>query len=453
MKQCTETGTELEPHTLAELFPPLEGEEFEALAADIRANGLLEPITTYQGKILDGRNRARACAAAGVALKTREFAGPGSPVEYVFSRNILRRHLNESQRAMSGARLKEEFAKEAKLNMSRGGKGLADLPTRHSRDQAAEAVNVSPRLVGSAEKVLQHGVPELIDAVTKGKVAVTPAAEIAKLTPAAQSEVVSQGPSAVKKAAANGRAEKAKRAAKGSASPAGGPVLSGTDAVGDEEPDELWLQGFSIRSKLSGGNKEKFDREATYWRRLKALDDRIRAADPGFVAEACDRLREHGSGPLLADAFLFVRRPADWRLCEDCRGSGVNNEGRTCWFCSGDGFRNLRHFDPFDEIEDSQPGVDEGAAEACRGIEAGEAPRDAEEPAGPRKGRPAKGSSIPPASKPAKNAATTPGSDRRGRAGRDEPAGAPKALKSRRKQAVDAETQAPRRPSRRRGSL
>jgi hypothetical protein len=47
----------------------------------------------------DGRNRWRACQAAGVAIRTRPFAG-GDPLAFVLSSNLHRRHLNESRRAM-----------------------------------------------------------------------------------------------------------------------------------------------------------------------------------------------------------------------------------------------------------------------------------------------------------------------------------------------------------------
>ena len=53
-------------HPFSEIWPLLEGEAFDDLATDIAANGLLVPIMLYQDKILDGRNRDRACVEAGV---------------------------------------------------------------------------------------------------------------------------------------------------------------------------------------------------------------------------------------------------------------------------------------------------------------------------------------------------------------------------------------------------
>ena len=55
----------LEPHPFAEVFPTLDGEAFDALVKDIDARDQQEPIWVYEGKILDGRNRYRACQILG----------------------------------------------------------------------------------------------------------------------------------------------------------------------------------------------------------------------------------------------------------------------------------------------------------------------------------------------------------------------------------------------------
>lgn len=92
------------PHPIADIFPLIQGKDFVDLKTDIKEKGLLEPIWIYQGKILDGRNRFRACQEAGVTIEFREYQGT-DPLGFVISLNLKRRHLDESQRAMVAARI------------------------------------------------------------------------------------------------------------------------------------------------------------------------------------------------------------------------------------------------------------------------------------------------------------------------------------------------------------
>ena len=93
----------LEFHPLAMLFPPLDDEEFKALKADIREHGLSEAIWLYEGKILDGAHRFKACLAVGVAPRFRDYEG-GEPLAFVLGLNLRRRHLTPTQRAVVAAR-------------------------------------------------------------------------------------------------------------------------------------------------------------------------------------------------------------------------------------------------------------------------------------------------------------------------------------------------------------
>jgi ParB-like chromosome segregation protein Spo0J len=103
-------GKEFEYHEVAAIFPMLEGETFEALKRDIEVNGQHDPIWIYQGKIIDGRNRERACRELGIEPGIRDWDGRGDLVAFVVSQNLQRRHLTEPQRALVAARLKRPLA-------------------------------------------------------------------------------------------------------------------------------------------------------------------------------------------------------------------------------------------------------------------------------------------------------------------------------------------------------
>ena len=89
----------LEPHPLSAIFPPIRDEDFGKLAADIKLHGLRQHIVLYQGKILDGNNRYRACELAGRKPTFADFTGIDADARnYVISVNIHRRHLSPDQR-------------------------------------------------------------------------------------------------------------------------------------------------------------------------------------------------------------------------------------------------------------------------------------------------------------------------------------------------------------------
>jgi N6-adenosine-specific RNA methylase IME4/DNA-binding transcriptional regulator YdaS (Cro superfamily) len=164
------------------------GEEaYLELSADIEKNGLLEPIVTYEGKILDGRNRDSVCLALGIKPKCVEYTGD-DPLSYVLSKNLKRRHLTASQRAMVAEKL---------ANMPRGGDRKSENikvenSTLISQDEAAKQLNVSRDSVNQAHKVRTKAVPEVADAVEAGKVTVSVAAWLADATPEQQREVIAK---------------------------------------------------------------------------------------------------------------------------------------------------------------------------------------------------------------------------------------------------------------------
>ena len=89
-------------HPIASIFPLMPKSDLQSLADDIKANGLNHPIVMYEGKVLDGRNRAKACEIAGVTPTYKDFAG-SDPWAFVWSENAARRHLSAGETAIVAA--------------------------------------------------------------------------------------------------------------------------------------------------------------------------------------------------------------------------------------------------------------------------------------------------------------------------------------------------------------
>lgn len=118
-------------HPAATAFPMMSDDEIESLAEDIKENGQTDPIVILDGEILDGRHRAKACEIAGVTPMVTKLTRVDvpSPVQYVVSKNLHRRHLSASQRAALALELEPLFKEEAKeralAGASKGGQVAA----------------------------------------------------------------------------------------------------------------------------------------------------------------------------------------------------------------------------------------------------------------------------------------------------------------------------------------
>src|SRR5205823_7996707 len=63
----------LAAHPLANADRMMTDDELEGLKASIKAHGILKPIETYKGEIIDGRNRRAAGLAVGYKFKPADF--------------------------------------------------------------------------------------------------------------------------------------------------------------------------------------------------------------------------------------------------------------------------------------------------------------------------------------------------------------------------------------------
>ncbi len=185
-------------HPLAELFPPMESGKYEALKADIAENGQLQEIMFWQGQLIDGRHRLRACIELGIDPYTAELDDEADPYVFVIGHNLHRRHLTESQRSMVAGKLATLPRGGDRGNQHTGGKGSIDtLPTI---DDAASLLSVGRASVARAKQVIEHGSKAVVDAVESGEIPVSFAAKFVTEEPdkKTQTELVKQGKKAMK---------------------------------------------------------------------------------------------------------------------------------------------------------------------------------------------------------------------------------------------------------------
>lgn len=144
--------SKFKPHPLAEMLPMMTDAERASLRDDIQASGQIDPAMLFEGKILDGRNRAIVCEELGIELKTKDFKGDyAAAYAYVVSR-CTHRHLSDSQKACVGARMCEVVERERRP----GGK-FATAKGK-TRDLATGFCGASPRAIQDARTILKSDV-------------------------------------------------------------------------------------------------------------------------------------------------------------------------------------------------------------------------------------------------------------------------------------------------------
>jgi hypothetical protein len=162
--------------------------------AGLDGGGFREPLWTWQGKLIDGRNRRRVTIDLKLdRVSVCEWDGKGSLVQLGLAKNLARRHMIASQEGMLAADIEPRLADEAKErqrsaggdhgNQHTGGKGwvVANLPqppdSGRAREAAARIVGASPRYVQQAKRIKEAD-PDLSEQVRNGKVKIPQASKI-----------------------------------------------------------------------------------------------------------------------------------------------------------------------------------------------------------------------------------------------------------------------------------
>ena len=160
------------------IFPPMGPAEFAALVAAIRERGLWDPIVVWRDQIIDGRHRYLACIKAGVEPRYVHLPDDTDPREYVLDKNLDRRDMSVSQRAVSACKV-----------LSRSGPGRPrredgdNLERPYTQREAAQRFRVSRSELNVAIKIMSEGSgahPAVRRAVEQGRITLNDARAVMK---------------------------------------------------------------------------------------------------------------------------------------------------------------------------------------------------------------------------------------------------------------------------------
>ena len=185
-----------ERHPLSALLPNLTAEEIGGLRESISALGVMDPITIYEGMVLDGWNRYTLADEQHALCPEQQLPAGVDPVEYVRSRT-RGRNMTPSQLAYLEVSL-HEWRASGRPGNSAPGAPFSDSATN---DEMARSATVSRRTILQAKEVAAHAVEPVREAVKEGKVSVKKAAQISRL-PAEQQEQALTAPPVREMAAA-----------------------------------------------------------------------------------------------------------------------------------------------------------------------------------------------------------------------------------------------------------
>ena len=171
-------------HPLSAAFPAMAAEDFQGLKDSIENIGVQNPITIFEGMVVDGWNRYKAANELGMDCPSKELDAWIDPVAFVRAQNKDRRHLPLSAWALIEVSLREWKPSH------RPDKGELSSPLQASNQEMADAVGVTTRTIQQAKAVQSKAAPEVIAAVKAGEIGLPKAAAIAKLPKAEQAAAI-----------------------------------------------------------------------------------------------------------------------------------------------------------------------------------------------------------------------------------------------------------------------
>ena len=171
---------------MAQLLPPLTGEQLAALEADLQANGCYSPIIVNEDMvIIDGHNRQELCEKHGIPYKMVVFSFQDmlEAKQWALDTQKGRRNLDKWELGKIALKLREDVEARARANQSAaGGDKFGDKPLSatlpeavsavDTRKELAEAVGLGERTMGKVMQIDEHAPAPIREALDSGELSI-----------------------------------------------------------------------------------------------------------------------------------------------------------------------------------------------------------------------------------------------------------------------------------------
>ena len=170
---------------MAELLPPLSGEQLAVLEADLLANGCYAPVIVNEDMVIvDGHNRQKLCQQHGIPYEMAVFSFVDllEAKQWALDTQKGRRNLDKWELGKIALKLKPDIEARAKANMSAGGQAyrpseegsatLPNLPPIDTRKELADAVGLGERTMGKVMQIGEHAPPAVKEALDSGDLSI-----------------------------------------------------------------------------------------------------------------------------------------------------------------------------------------------------------------------------------------------------------------------------------------
>ena len=153
-------------------------DNFEEIKSSIKDVGQIDPITLFEGQVLDGVQRYTICQELGIdpRFHTPEIS---NPLQYVLAKNKNRRHATKSQISMAVVKMANLAVHGSNQFGIKRGAFATKAPLTRTELSAQSGLTISE--IERSKRTFLKGIPDVVAAVELGKLTATASDVIAQL--------------------------------------------------------------------------------------------------------------------------------------------------------------------------------------------------------------------------------------------------------------------------------